>query len=92
MGYKLDNLKIVKQLAELRDSYEEDARLGVTIEGVIGFIMLILCILTMFFNSIVFGSILFLLLTVVYGTVMSKRIDKIRRLKRVQKFVKECKK
>jgi len=82
----------VKQLAELRDSYEEDAMLGVTIEGVIGFIMLILCILTMFFNSLVFGSLLFLLMSVIYGTVMGKRIDRMRRLKRLRKFVKECKK
>jgi len=88
----LDNLKTVKQLAELRDYYEEDAMLGVTIEGIIGFIMIMLCILTMFLNSIVYGSILFLLMTVIYGTVMSKRIDRIRRLKRLQKFVKECKK
>ena len=82
----------IKYLAELRDYYEEDAMLGVTIEGVIGFIMLMLCILTMLFDSVVFGSILFLLLSVIYGTVMHQRIDKIRRLKRIRKFVKECKK
>lgn len=86
------NNAIIREIVKTRDYYEEQVLFGLFVEGVIAFVMLMLIIMTMFFSSKLFGSIMIIALIGTYSMVTKKRLDRMARIKRIKEFVKECKK
>lgn len=85
------NNAIIREIVKTRDYYEEQVLFGLFVEGVIAFVMLMLIIMTMFFSSKLFGSIMIIALIGTYSMVTKKRLDRMARIKRIKEFVKECK-
>jgi len=85
----MDNLDILKEVVDIRDKSEDEAYNGIFLEGFIGIFIILISILTLYYNLFVLNAILVLLLTTLYGVVMQKRLRSMRKHRRVQKFVKE---
>jgi len=87
----LDDLNIIETIVDMRDSAEENIYFTLLLEGIIGFFILILAILLVYFNETVVGIIIIFACFLLYGMIMTERLVQIRLLKKIKNKLEDIK-